>query len=101
MAGPAAALAKITASAVGVASMAVAVEMAVAAAVTVAEGTQNVGRSLAEMVSRPIPGVWVCRPEMESRHGAGGNIGQGSAEPEEVKATSAVWPDRASDGILL
>jgi hypothetical protein len=28
-------------------------------------------------------------------------LGQGSVEPVEVKATSAVWPGRASGGTLL
>jgi hypothetical protein len=43
---------------------------AVFVAVTVAEGTRSVGMSSdGQQADTAIPGVWVCRPEVESRHG--------------------------------
>ncbi len=84
--GPAAAVAKITVGAVGVASMEVTARAAVFVAVTVAEGTRSVGMSsdgqLADTWGVGLsPGGGIT-----TRY-----LGQRSVEQVEVKATSAVW----------
>ncbi len=96
IAGPAAAVAKITVSAAGVASMYVTAGAAVFIAVTVAEGTRSVDMN-SDGQQANTWGVGLS---------PGGGIttrylGQGRVEPVEVKATSAVWPGRASGGTLL
>ncbi len=95
VAGPAAAVAKITVSAAGVAGVPVTAGAAIFAAVTAAEGARSVDMSHDGQQAN-TRGVGLS---------PGGGItarylGKGSVEPVEVKATSAVWPGRASGGTL-
>ena len=95
IARPAAAVAKITVSAAGVAGVSVTAGAAVLTAVTAAEGTRSVDMSHDGQQANTW-GVGLS---------PGGGIttqylGQRSVEPVEVKATSAVWPGRASGGTL-
>jgi hypothetical protein len=94
IAGPAAAVAKITVSATGAAGVPVTAGAAVITAVTAAEGASADMSHDGQQANTWGVGL-----------SPGGGIttlylGQGSVEPVEVKATSAVWPGRASGGTL-